>query len=120
ADDGGSSGRLRRSLGLPPPGDLRSCLAALSDDEDLLTKLFQYRFLQGEELDGHSFGNLFIAALAGVTGSFDRGILEAGRVLAVRGQVLPSTLSDVALIAEKAQPLNVESVRIEGESQIPK
>ena len=119
ADDGGSSGRLRRSLGLPPPGDLRSCLAALSNDEDLLTQLFQYRFLEGEELDGHSFGNLFIAALAGVTGSFDRGILEAGRVLSIRGRVLPSTLSDIALVADKTPALDVQAIRVEGESHIP-
>jgi uncharacterized cofD-like protein len=119
ADDGGSSGRLRRSLGLPPPGDLRSCLAALSDDEDLLTQLFQYRFLKGEELEGHSFGNLFIAALSGVTGSFDRGVLEAGRVLAIRGRVLPSTLADVSLAADKTPALESRTIRIEGESRIP-
>jgi uncharacterized cofD-like protein len=119
ADDGGSSGRLRRSLGLPPPGDLRACLAALSDDEDLLTQLFQYRFLQGEELDGHSFGNLFIAALSGVTGSFDRGILEAGRVLSIRGRVLPSTLANVSLVADKTSELDVQAIRIQGESRIP-
>ena len=119
ADDGGSSGRLRRSLGLPPPGDLRNCLAALSDDEDLLTRLFQYRFREGEELDGHSFGNLFIAALAGATGSFDRGILEAGRVLAVRGRVLPATLKDIALIAEKTDAFETQSIQVEGESRIP-
>lgn len=119
ADDGGSSGRLRRSLGLPPPGDLRSCLAALSDDEDLLTQLFQYRFLRGEELEGHSFGNLFIAALSGVTGSFDRGILEAGRVLAIRGRVLPSTLADVSLAADKTPTAESRAIRVEGESRIP-
>lgn len=118
ADDGGSSGRLRRSLGLPPPGDLRNCLAALSDDEKLLTQLFQYRFRQGEELEGHSFGNLFIAALAGVTGSFDRGLLEAGRVLTIRGRVLPSTLADVSLIADKMPIMDVHAVRIKGESRI--
>ena len=119
ADDGGSSGRLRRELGLPPPGDLRNCLAALSDDEDLLTQLFQYRFMEGGGLEGHSFGNLFIAALAGVTGSFDRGVLEAGRVLRIRGQVLPATLSDVALVADKTPALEAHEVRVEGESRIP-
>jgi uncharacterized cofD-like protein len=119
ADDGGSSGRLRKSLGLPPPGDLRNCLAALSNDEDLLTQLFQYRFLEGEELEGHSFGNLFIAALTGVTGSFDRGILEAGRVLAIRGRVLPSTLADVSLSADKTPTLEARAIRIQGESHIP-
>jgi len=118
ADDGGSSGRLRRSLGLPPPGDLRNCLAALSDDEQLLTQLFQYRFPEGE-LAGHSFGNLFIAALAGVTGGFDTGLSEAGRVLAIRGRVLPSTLEDVALVADKTPALDVRAVRIRGESRIP-
>ncbi|MGH2620232.1 MAG: gluconeogenesis factor YvcK family protein [Anaerolineales bacterium] len=119
ADDGGSSGRLRRSLGLPPPGDIRACLAALSNDEDLLTQLFQYRFLAGEELDGHSFGNLFIAALSGVTGSFDRGILEAGRVLSIRGRVLPSTLANIALVADKTAALEAQAVRVQGESRIP-
>ncbi len=119
ADDGGSSGRLRRSLGLPPPGDIRNCLAALSDDEDLLTQLFQYRFSTGEELQGHSFGNLFIAALAGVTGSFERGLSEVGKVLAIHGRVVPSTLSDVALVAEKAPALDVQALHVEGESRIP-
>lgn len=120
ADDGGSSGRLRQSLGLPPPGDLRACLAAMSEDEDLLTQLFQYRFLEGEELDGHSFGNLFIAAISEVTGSFDRGLEEAGRVLGIHGRVLPSTLSDVALVADKSRKVDVRTIRIEGESRIPK
>ncbi len=120
ADDGGSSGRLRHSLGLPPPGDLRSCLAALSDDEDLLTQLFQYRFIRGEELDGHSFGNLFIAAISQVTGSFDRGLEEAGRVLGIHGRVLPSTLSNVLLVADKTPLVDVKAIRVEGESRIPK
>lgn len=119
ADDGGSSGRLRKSLGLPPPGDLRNCLAALSDDEDLLTRLFQYRFLDGDELGGHCFGNLFIAALAGATGSFEKGLLEVGRVLAIRGRVIPSTLRDVALVADKSIEHDTQMVRIEGESSIP-
>ncbi len=119
ADDGGSSGRLRRSLGLPPPGDLRSCLAALSNDEDLLTQLFQYRFRDGDELGGHSFGNLFIAALTGVTGSFEQGVLEAGRVLAIQGKVLPATLQDIALVADKLPTADVQAVRVEGESRIP-
>jgi uncharacterized cofD-like protein len=119
ADDGGSSGRLRRTLGLPPPGDVRNCLAALSDDEDLLTQLFQYRFSAEGELGGHAFGNLLIAALAGVTGSFERGVLEAGRVLAIRGRVLPATLVDVSLVADKAHALDAQAFRIEGESSIP-
>lgn len=119
ADDGGSSGRLRRTLGLPPPGDVRNCLAALSDDEDLLTQLFQYRFSGEGELEGHAFGNLLIAALAGVTGSFERGVLEAGRVLAIRGRVLPATLVDVSLVADKAHVIDAQAFRIEGESSIP-
>jgi len=119
ADDGGSSGRLRRSLGMPPPGDLRNCLAALSDDEDLITQLFQYRFAEAGELDGHSFGNLFIAALSGVAGSFDRGLMEAGRVLAVKGQVLPSTLSAISLVADKALAADASAIRVAGESRIP-
>jgi uncharacterized cofD-like protein len=119
ADDGGSSGRLRHTLGLPPPGDIRNCLAALSDDENLVTQLFQYRFADGGELDGHSFGNLFIAALSGVTGSFDRGVLEAGRVLGIRGSVLPSTLRDVALLADKSLAADTQSIRVAGESRIP-
>ena len=120
ADDGGSSGRLRRSLNLPPPGDIRACLAALSTDEDLLTQLFQYRFREGEELDGHSFGNLFIAALSGVTGSFQEGILDAGRILGIRGQVLPATAQDIVLVADKELASAGKAVRIEGESSITK
>ena len=123
ADDGGSSGRLRRSLGVLPPGDLRTCIAALADDEALLTQLFQYRFGHGEELDGHCFGNLFITALAAVTGSFERAILEAGRVLAIQGRILPSTLQNVTLVADlRAEPTMAAAglTRIKGESAIPK
>jgi uncharacterized cofD-like protein len=119
ADDGGSSGRLRKELGIPPPGDLRNCMAALSDDEALITRLFQYRFQAEGGLEGHSFGNLFIAALSGAMGSFNRGILEAGKILPLRGQVLPSTLSDVALVADKLPAFHNQAVRIEGESRIP-
>jgi len=96
-DDGGSSGRLRRELGMPPPGDIRNCLAALADDEDLLTRLFQYRFANGDGLSGHSFGNLFLAALTGVTGDFYQAVLTAEEVLSVRGKILPATLTDVHL-----------------------
>jgi uncharacterized cofD-like protein len=96
-DDGGSSGRLRRELGVPPPGDLRNCLAALADDEDLLTRLFQYRFANGDGLSGHSFGNLFLAALTGITGDFYQAVLTAEEVLSVRGKILPATLTDVHL-----------------------
>jgi uncharacterized cofD-like protein len=121
ADDGGSSGRLRREIGIPPPGDIRNCLAALSDDEAFLTQLFRYRFPNGTSaLDGHSFGNLFITALAEITGSFEQALVESGNVLAVRGRVLPSTLHDVRLVADVLLPHGVKEVRIEGESQIPK
>ena len=125
ADDGGSSGRLRRALGVLPPGDFRNCIAALADDDALTTQLFQYRFPSasfatsddGIGLSGHSFGNLFITAMAEVTGSFERAILESGRVLAVRGRVLPSTLQDVTLMADlQAEPVGVN--RVEGESRI--
>lgn len=101
-DDGGSSGRLRRDFGVLPPGDIRNCIAALADDEDLLTRLFQYRFANGGELSGHSFGNLFLTALAGITGDFYQAILTAESVLSVRGKILPATLTDVRLGARGA------------------
>jgi uncharacterized cofD-like protein len=117
ADDGGSSGRLRRELGVLPPGDLRNCIAALADDEALTTQLFQYRFSNGHGLNGHNFGNLFITAMAEVTGSFERAILESERVLAIQGRVLPSTLQDVTLMADlHAEPAGVS--RVTGESSI--
>ncbi len=119
ADDGGSSGRLRESFGILPPGDIRNCLAALSNDEDLLTQLFQYRFSGSTDLEGHSFGNLFITALADITGSFEEAVLESGRVLSVNGRVLPSTLHDVKLVAAMELPHSVNEVRVEGESKIP-
>ncbi len=96
-DDGGSSGRLRRDFGVPAPGDIRSCLVALADDEDLLTRLFQYRFPNGGGLFGHSFGNLFLTALTGITGDFHQAILTAEAVLSVRGKILPATVHDVRL-----------------------
>ncbi len=119
ADDGGSSGRLRESLGILPPGDIRNCLAALSNDEDLLTQLFQYRFSGSSDLEGHSFGNLFITALADLTGSFEDAIVESGRVLSVNGRVLPSTLHNVKLVASMQVPHSLNEVRVEGESKIP-
>ena len=100
ADDGGSSGLLRRELGMLPPGDVRNCLVALSDPESLVARLFQYRFPHGEGLAGHALGNLIIAALADLTGGFPEAIDAAGDLLAVRGTVLPSTLEDVVLHAE--------------------
>jgi uncharacterized cofD-like protein len=96
-DDGGSSGRLRRELGVLPPGDIRNCIAALADDEDLLTRLFQYRFPNGGGLLGHSFGNLFLTALTGITGDFHQAILTAESLLSVRGKIFPATLTDVRL-----------------------
>jgi len=120
ADDGGSSGRLRRTMGILPPGDIRNCLAALSNDEALLTQLFQYRFPdETGGLEGHSFGNLFISALAEITGSFEDAVAESGRVLSVQGRVLPATLHDVRLVADMTLPHLASEVRIEGESRIP-
>lgn len=114
ADDGGSSGRLRQEFGVLPPGDIRNCLAALADEEKLLTELFQYRFKAGDGLTGHSFGNLFLTAMSDITGDLERAVAASSKVLAVRGQVLPATLSDVRLWAELA-----DGRRIEGESSIP-
>lgn len=119
ADDGGSSGRLRESFGILPPGDIRNCLAALSNDEQMLTQLFQYRFSGAGILDGHSFGNLFITALAEITGSFESAIAESGKVLSVGGRVLPSTLHNVKLVADMQLPHSLNRVRVEGESRIP-
>ncbi|MBL6634453.1 MAG: YvcK family protein [Thermoleophilia bacterium] len=101
ADDGGSSGRLRRELGMLPPGDIRNVLVALADDESLMGRLFQYRFADGD-LSGHPFGNLILAALTEVTGSFDEAVREASRVLKVNGRVIPGTLEHVRLWAERA------------------
>lgn len=113
-DDGGSSGRLRSELGILPPGDIRNCIAALAKDEDLVTKLFQYRFKTGEGLEGHSFGNLFLSALIAITGDMVRAVKESSNVLSIRGVVLPSTLDDMKLVAE------MEDGRIiHGESNIP-
>ncbi|HBN10271.1 MAG TPA: hypothetical protein DD435_17080 [Cyanobacteria bacterium UBA8530] len=98
ADDGGSSGRLRADLGMLPPGDIRSCLTALAEEEDFLTRLFQYRFDKGE-LSGHSFGNLFLAAMSAITGDLPSAIRQSSKVLAVQGQVLPATLDSLILVA---------------------
>lgn len=115
ADDGGSSGVLRRELGVQPPGDIRNCLAALAREEPLLTRLFQYRFRAGSGLEGHSFGNLFLSALTAITGSLESAITASSRVLAVQGQVVPATNADVRLWAELEN-----GERIEGESAIGK
>ena len=119
-DDGGSSGELRKSLGILPPGDIRACLAALSDDEDLLTQLFQYRFGKSAGINGHSLGNLLISALSDITGSFEDAVAESGVVLAVRGKVLPSTLHDVKLVADVALPEQNKEEKVIGESRIAK
>ncbi len=118
ADDGGSSGRLRRELGVLPPGDFRSCIAALADSEALTTQLFQYRFNAGQGLEGHSFGNLFIAAMASVTGSFESALAESSRVLAVQGRIVPSTLQDVTLMADLREESPGQFSRVAGESSI--
>lgn len=112
-DNGGSSGRLRAELGVLPPGDIRHCLTALAGEEELLTRLFDYRFRAGTTLLGHSFGNLFLTALADITGDFEQAIRASSRVLAVRGQVLPATLVPLELVAMLASGRVVR-----GESQI--
>ena len=99
-DDGGSSGRLRDEFQMLPPGDIRKCLVALSEDEHLMSRLFQYRFARGGELQGHSFGNLFLTALTSVTGDFLEAIRLSSEVLAIKGRILPSTMSDVHLVGE--------------------
>src|SRR6202047_2344054 len=98
-DDGGSSGRLRREHSVLPPGDIRNCMVALSQDEALLGRLFQYRFHAGRGLRGHSFGNLFLTALSDVTGDFAEAVKVSGEVLAVRGRIFPATLENVTLEA---------------------
>ncbi len=113
SDDGGSSGRLQKELGVLPPGDVRNCLVALADDEALVTDLFRFRFTEGEGLSGHSFGNLFLAAMSGITGNFDRAIKESSRVLNIVGRVLPATLGVVRLCAELE-----DGTIVEGESKI--
>ncbi len=113
-DDGGSSGKLRESLGILPPGDIRHCITALADDEDLVNKLFKYRFDDGQCLEGHSFGNLFITALCEITGDMVSAVRASSNVLSIRGRVLPATLDDMKLVAE------MEDGRIiHGESTIP-
>ena len=98
-DDGGSSGRLRRDLGMPPPGDVRNCLVALADDESVLAEVFQHRFDRGD-LEGHSLGNLVLAALTEVAGSFDQAVALSSHVLAISGSVLPATHEKAVLVAE--------------------
>jgi uncharacterized cofD-like protein len=112
-DDGGSSGRLRRENRILPPGDIRNCMVALSKDEALLSRLFQYRFSAGRGLTGHNFGNLFLAALTHVTGDFAEAVRVSSRVLAIRGRIFPSTVSNVTLEA-----ILENGVRVHGETRI--
>ena len=113
SDDGGSSGRLREELQMLPPGDIRNCMIALSEDSNLLSRLFRYRFRGNGELGGHSFGNLFLAALTEVTGDFTEAVRLSSEVLASKGHIYPATISDVRLVAELADG-NI----VRGETQI--
>ncbi|PWT94957.1 MAG: hypothetical protein C5B55_01945 [Blastocatellia bacterium] len=113
SDDGGSSGRLRDELQMLPPGDIRNCMIALSEDSSLLSRLFKYRFRGEGELGGHSFGNLFLAALTEVTGDFTEAIRLSSEVLASKGHIFPATLSDVRLAAELE-----DGTVVRGETQI--
>lgn len=112
-DDGGSSGRLRKEFGILPPGDIRNCIVALSEDEALLARLFQYRFSSGTALEGHSFGNLFLTALTSVLGDFSAAVRESGQILATRGHIFPSTTSNVHLDAWME-----DGSRVRGETKI--
>jgi uncharacterized cofD-like protein len=114
-DEGGSSGRLRRDFRILPPGDIRNCLVALAEDEQLLTKVFNYRFASGQGLRGHSLGNLFLAALTHLTHDFSKAVRLSSEVLAIRGEIFPATLSDVRLKA-----VRVDGVVIRGERSITK
>lgn len=113
SDDGGSSGRLRDELQMLPPGDIRNCMIALSEDSTLLSRLFRYRFRGTGELGGHSFGNLFLAALTEVTGDFTEAVRLSSEVLASKGHIFPATISDVRLVAELA-----DGSIVRGETQI--
>ncbi len=113
ADDGGSSGLLRRDLGMLPPGDARNCLVAMADADSPFSRLFQYRFAHGEGLAGHALGNLIIAALADIEGSFPRALADAAKLLGARGKVLPATLDDVVLAA-----LDIEGHLVVGQAAV--
>jgi uncharacterized cofD-like protein len=118
-DDGGSSGRLRRENRILPPGDIRNCMVALANDEALLSRLFQYRFSAGRGLSGHNFGNLFLAALTHVTGDFSEAVRVSAKVLAIRGRIFPSTLSNVHLVATLADGRRVRGETRISRSQVP-
>jgi len=115
ADDGGSSGRLRQEFDILPPGDIRNCLVALADAPTLMRDLFQFRFGKDSEFSGHNFGNLFITVMTRLTGDFEKAIKETSKVLALRGQVIPSTLDNVVLVAQ-----HKNGSVTEGENNIPK
>lgn len=114
-DDGGSSGRLRREFDIPPPGDIRNCMTALSEDEHLLSHLFEYRFANGRGLKGHSFGNLFLAAMNEITGDFAEAVKLSSEILAIRGRIFPSTRSNVTIEAEL-----LDGTIVRGETNISK
>lgn len=113
ADNGGSSGRLREEMGIPAPGDIRNCIVALAEDEDILTKVFQYRFQEGEGLKGHSFGNLFLTVLAKITGNFLEAVETTSDILKIKGKIIPSTAQQVDLVAKFT-----DGKIIRGETQI--
>lgn len=114
ADDGGSSGRLRKELNIPPPGDIRNVLVALSEVEPLVEELFQHRFTNGNGLSGHSLGNLLLAGMTSITGDFAQGVREISRVLNVKGKVIPASNESITLHAEYE-----DGSKVEGESNIP-
>ena len=114
SDDGGSSGILRKELGVLPPGDFRNCVAALSDSENIIKELFDYRFDQGKGLKGHSLGNLLIAAMSDITGNFEEGLNQSAKILGAKGTVLPSSLDDIVLQAKLT-----DGSKVNGESLIP-
>src|SRR6202140_3146352 len=113
SDDGGSSGRLRKEFNMLPPGDVRNCIVALSEDEALLSRLFQHRFQKGSGLEGHSFGNLFLAALTSITGDFAEAVRLSSEILLTRGHIYPATTTSVELEA-----LMEDGTRVRGETQI--
>jgi uncharacterized cofD-like protein len=113
SDDGGSSGRLRKELNMLPPGDIRNCIVALSEDEALLSKLFQHRFVKGSGLEGHSFGNLFLAALTSITKDFSEAVRLSSEILVTRGHIYPATTANVELEA-----LMEDGTRVRGETKI--
>ena len=113
SDDGGSSGRLRKELNMLPPGDIRNCIVALSQDEALLSRLFQHRFSKGSGLEGHSFGNLFLAALTSITSDFGEAVRLSSEILTTRGRIYPATTSNIELEA-----LMTDGTRVRGETKI--